>query len=487
MEANELAFMPVHELIERLSARDTTPAALMRSLLDRIERHNEKLHAFTEVYAEDALRAAEAAGQAISAGHQIGPLHGIPVVVKDIVEIDGRITTGGSAVWRERRSTYTATLVERMIAAGMIVIGKTHSVEFAMGGWGTNQRLGTPWNPWDLVRHRTPGGSSAGTGVAVAAGFAPWGIGTDTGGSVRIPAGWCGLAGLKTTVGRISTHGVLPLSHTLDTPGPLARSVEDAALLFDVLHGADPNDLKTRGLPPSQPLGTLKRGIRGLRLAVMPPSEREGVDGEVLASFDASIEVLKSLGSEVELLARLPRTFSDFAERTGRIIFTEGYSYVGDLCDDPNALVDEDVRPRILAGKQYSARAYLDGLREREVIKAEFDVALEGFDALLTPTMLTPAIPLEEVDQAGTPAGFTRAVNYLDRAAVTVPNGFTSASSEASGEGSGETSTGGIDGGGLPSGLQFVCDAFAEATALRLAWTYEQATDWHKRHPSGLD
>lgn len=456
----------VHELSRRITRREVRPSELVDAYLGRIERFDGKLHAYIAVYGDDARAAADAADRAIAAGHAVGPLHGIPVAVKDIVDIGGRVTTGGSEAWRSRLSPYTATLVQRMLSEGMIVLGKTHTVEFAMGGWGTNQRLGTPWNPWDLSVHRTPGGSSAGTGVAVAAGLAPWGIGTDTGGSVRIPAGWCGLAGLKTTVGRISVHGVLPLSHTLDTPGPLARNVEDAALLYTALTGADPQDRSTLGLPKAHPQEALKRGIRGVRLAVMPEEEREGVDTELLARFDEALVCLKELGAEVVVLKGLPCSFAEFADLTGRIIFAEGYSYVGDLCDDPNAPLDEDVRTRILNGKTYSARQYLDGLHGARRIQAEFADVLQGFDALLTPTMSTPALPLNEVDQLGTPATFTRAVNLLGRCALTVCNGFTSR--------------------GLPSGIQFICDAYAEDIALRIGWAYEQANNWHDMSPGGL-
>src|SRR5207248_6083344 len=165
---------------------------------------------YVDVYADDARLAAEAADKAIRSGHRVGPLHGVPIALKDLIDLEGRVTTGGSEVWRERRSTVTATLARRLISAGMIVLGKTHTVEFAMGGWGTNEHRGTPWNPWDLGVARTPGGSSSGSGVATAAGFAPWAIGTDTGGSVRLPGSWCGLRGLKTTIGRGSTHRILP-------------------------------------------------------------------------------------------------------------------------------------------------------------------------------------------------------------------------------------------------------------------------------------
>ena len=265
--ARDPALLPIHILSTEIGARRLASIDLVDGLLERIRAADPKLHAFVEVYAEDARFAAEAADKAIRSGHSIGPLHGIPIALKDLIEIEGKVTTGGSLVWRDRQSRCTATLARRLIAAGLIVIGKTHTVEFAMGGWGTNQHRGTPWNPWDPKTAHTPGGSSSGSGVAVAAGLAPWAVGTDTGGSVRLPASWCGLSGLKTTIGRVSTYGILPLSPTLDTPGPLARSVEDAALLYQVMQGPDALDPRTRGITPIDPLPMLRRGIRGLRLA----------------------------------------------------------------------------------------------------------------------------------------------------------------------------------------------------------------------------
>src|SRR5260221_3619941 len=213
------------ELSRALAARRLSPIDVVDALLARIARVEPKLQAFVDVHGATARRAAEGAEKAIRSGHAVSPLHGVPVALKDLIDLDGQITTGGSASLRQRRSTTTATIAKRMIAKGMIVLGKTHTVEFAMGGWGTNQHRGTPWNPWDAAVARTPGGSSSGSGVAVAAGMAPWAIGTDTGGSGRLPASWCGLSRLKTTIGRVSTSGILPLAPTLDTPGPMVRSV----------------------------------------------------------------------------------------------------------------------------------------------------------------------------------------------------------------------------------------------------------------------
>ena len=270
------AFRPVHELAAEIAARRLSPVDLVDEYLARIERLEPRLHAFVSVNAANARLAAESADKAIRAGHAIGPLHGIPIAIKDLVEIKGEVAMGGSAAWRHRIAPHTATLMRKLMAAGMINLGKTHTVEFAYGGWGTNQHLGTPWNPWDNGTHRAPGGSSSGSGVAVAARMAPWAIGTDTGGSVRIPAAWNGVTGLKTTIGRISTFGVLPLSPTLDTPGPITRDIEDAALLLAVLQGEDPHDRHTLGMHDVDPMSVLRRGVKGLRLARLPVHERDG-------------------------------------------------------------------------------------------------------------------------------------------------------------------------------------------------------------------
>src|SRR5438034_1914475 len=461
------ALLPVHILASEIATRRLSPVNLVDALLDRIQAKDEKLHAFVEVYAEEARLAAEAADKAIRAGHAIGPLHGIPIALKDLIEIEGRVTTGGSMVWRERRSAYTATLAQRLIAAGLIVIGKTHTVEFAMGGWGTNQHRGTPWNPWDPEVARTPGGSSSGSGVAVAAGFAPWAIGTDTGGSVRLPASWCGLTGLKTTIGRVSTYGILPLAPTLDTPGPMARSVLDAALLYNVMQGADPLDPRTLSAPsPVDPMPGLRRGVKGLRLARMPRAERDGCTPEVLAAYDAALDTLGRLGAEIVDLA-LPCRFDDATRATGRIIGSEAYQLVGKLVDDPALPIDSAVRPRIQPGSRITAPDYLAALAERDAMKRAFLGAFQEVDALLTPTTQTPAIPVDSIDQTTTPAFFTRFVNLLELCALSVPDGFTAT--------------------GLPLSLHIICPPYDEATALRIGWAYQQATDWHERHPPGLN
>lgn len=462
LDSTSLAYRPAVELARAIASREIRSAELVDLLLERIARHDAKLHAFVEVYADDAHSAAAAADAAIDAGHAVGPLHGVPIALKDLIDIEGRFTTGGCKLWAERVSPVTATLARRLIGAGMIVIGKTHTVEFAMGGWGTNRQMGTPWNPWDGKHHRAPGGSSAGSGVAVAAGLAPWAIGTDTGGSVRLPAGWCGLTGLKTTIGRVSVHGVLPLSPSLDTPGPMCRSVRDAAVLFNVIHGPDPRDPATMAHGTDDPLPTLEAGVAGLRLARMPESEREGVESDVLDAYDASLEVLSSLGARIVDVS-LPVRFGDTAETLGKIIGAEGYALLGELVEDPELPLDDDVRPRILIGKDMSARDYLRALEERDEIKTSCSDALAGVDALLTPTTATTAPTIDSIDQRTTPAFFTRIVNLLEYCALALPNG--------------------IDANGLPISLQIICRGYEEALALRIGRAYEQATDWHRATP----
>jgi aspartyl-tRNA(Asn)/glutamyl-tRNA(Gln) amidotransferase subunit A len=255
---------------------------------------------------------------------------------------------------------------------------------------------------------------------------------------------------------------VLPLSPTLDTPGPMTRSVEDAAILLQLLQGADPNDPRTLGHRDAEPMPGLRRGVKGLRLARLPESERSGVDPAVLAAYDRSVELLRGLGAEIIDLTP-PRSLRELGGLSGRIMSAEIYALIGDIADNNDLPVDEAVRPRVRGGAAISSREYLQALAERERFKAEFAAAMEGIDAVLAPVALTPPIPLREVDQNTTPAFLTRWVNFLDLCGLAVPNGFTAE--------------------GLPLSLQIVCRGYDEAMALRVGWAYQNATDWHERVP----
>ena len=459
-----LGSQPAHRLAAALQAGHVTSEQLVEHCLSRIDQWNGRLHAFIAVYADEARQAARAADAAIAAGQRLSPFHGVPVAVKDIIDIEGRITTGGSKAWIDRRSPVTATLVRRMTAAGMIVIGKTHTVEFATGSFGTNTHLGSPRNPWDLQVHRASGGSSSGTAVAVSAGLAPWGIGTDTGGSIRVPSSWCGLVGLKTTLGRISVHGVLPLSESLDTPGPMTQDVLDAAHLYLLLRGEDPLDPLTRMPPADGPLGDplaqLNRGVAGLVFGRLPAAERPMVDPEVLQAYDRSLALLESLGARLVDVV-LPRGFDELGRMLGLLMGCEGFAHVGHLVDDPAAPIDPHVRPRLLLGKGVSARDYLHLRRDVAALERQWWAAMAGCDALLTPTTRVPAPPVADIDQSGTAAVFTRAINLVRGCALSIPNGATAS--------------------GLPIGLQIACGPYQEALALRIGRALEQATDWHRR------
>lgn len=455
-----------HALAAEIAARRLSPVDIVDDCLTQIERLDPKLQAFVTLMAKEARLAAEAADKALRAGHAVGPLHGIPIAVKDLVEIEGQIAMGGSAAWRNRVATRTATLYRKLMAAGMICLGKTHTVEFAFGGWGTNPHLGTPWNPWDTKTHRIPGGSSSGSAVAVAARMTPWAIGTDTGGSVRLPAAWNGVTGLKATKGRISTYGVLPLMPTLDTPGPIVRDVEDAALLLMLLQGCDQKDHTTLGVRDTDPMPSLRRGVRGLRLARLPESERAGVDVEVLAAYDASLACLADQGAEIIDLS-LPGRFTELGAGNVTIGVAEAYTLLGEIAADESQPLDEAVRRRILAGASISARDYLRALAVREEMKADFAAAIEGVDALLTPTTPFAAVAVADIDEAAMPTTFTRAVSYLDMCGLAVPNGMTA--------------------DGLPTSLQIVCRGYDESMALRIGWAWQSVTDWHARLPPTLE
>ncbi len=447
-----------------LSERRLSPVDLVESFLARIRRYDPELRAYTEVHAAAARRAAEVAARAQRAGVPIGPLHGVPIAIKDLIAIEGTVYEGGSLAFRGRVARETASVVGRALAAGMIVLGKTHTVEFAFGGWGTNKALGTPLNPWDRREARAPGGSSSGSGVAVAARLAPWAVGTDTGGSVRLPAAFCGLTGLKVTVGRISTHGIQPLSPTLDTPGPMAQTVEDAALLYQVLRGPDRFDPRTLLFPPDEPMRTLNDGVGGLRLGRMPPAEREGVDAAVLAAYDQSLDVLARLGAEIIDVAP-PMPFLEYA-RGFAIAQYEAYREYGALAEDPAQKLDPDVRQRLLESN-VSPAVYRASIEARERAKLEWErvAAAARLDALLTPTTAMRAVTLAAVDQAVLPSRFTRFANILDLCALALPNGF---------------------GAGLPTSLQIICAGGREALALRIGQAFQQATEWHQQVPQGF-
>jgi len=442
------------EQAERLQRGQCSSRELVDAHLARIGRLDDKLHAFVEVYAEEARALADAADRARAARLPLGPLHGLPIGLKDLCDIAGRIGTIGSKMWAARVATETSATVERLLAAGMIPLGKLHMVEFAFGAWGTNAQMGTPWNPWDLKRQRVPGGSSSGTGVAVAAGLVPAGIGSDTGGSVRIPAAFNGVTGLKTTFGLISLRGTGLLSWTLDTIGPLARSVEDCAALFRVLCDAPPD------LPEQLPTGRLDH----YRIALPDRAQLpDFMHPAVLEAWTAAARELEKLGAHV-VPARLPDWHFDLARQVGMIIASEAYELHRAYIEDRRQPINDAARARILGAQQLAPGEYAGMLRQMGERRRAFGEWFRGFDALLLPTAPLPAPALDEIDEmAPVPSSLTRSANYLGLCALALPAGFRE---------------------GLPLSVQVIGRPFAERTILEIGQAFQAATAHHRPRPA---
>jgi aspartyl-tRNA(Asn)/glutamyl-tRNA(Gln) amidotransferase subunit A len=406
----ELPFQPLTELSRRLARGETTSIKIVEACLANIDAQDAKLHAFIEVYRDDAMKMAVAADLERQAGFVRGPLHGLPIAIKDLFHLEGRQTTAGSKSWLGRISTETALCVKRLLDAGMIPLGKTHMVEFAYGTWGTNRPMGTPWNPWDLNVHRVAGGSSSGSAVAVAAGMAPAALGTDTGGSVRIPAALCGLVGFKPTHGRISLDGVVPLSPTLDSVGPITRTVEDSTMLVAVMAGEP------------IPAFAAERSLDGVRITALARDQfPDFIEPEIVAAYDETIAQLRDRGVRVTV-ERIPFDFPALGANNGRIIGIEGYAQHRAVIDDESADVDPAVRARMLIGKAASAAEYIDALETRRAFIVEFAAWMQARDAVLTPMLPITARRVEEVDESTYPlATWSRAVNYLGACAMAFP------------------------------------------------------------------
>ncbi len=461
---SQLHELTLVELADGLAAKRFSSRDIVDALQARIIKADGKLHSFTEVYAAEARAMADAADTARSAGFPLGPLHGLPVAYKDLCDIAGRIGTGGSKMFEKRVGTETSNTVERLTAAGMVPLGKLHMVEFAFGGWGTNPLMGAPWNPWDLKVQRVAGGSSSGTGVAIAARLVPAGIGSDTGGSVRIPSAFNGLVGLKVTFGRIGLSGTVLLSWTLDSIGPMARCVEDCALMLNALAAPDPRDPTTLGQPLEDfTLATRPGSIEGMRIAVPDSAQLpDFMHADVTHAWQAAARTFESLGATVEAV-RLPDWYFDLSRPAGTIIASEAYALHRDYIEDMTKAIGPGVRMRAQAAKGLPTGAYAEELRVMERRRRAFADWIKPYDGLLLPTVAIPAIPLTEVDEASPIPGYlTRPANYLGLCSLAMPSGLS---------------------GGLPLGIQIVGKPFAERDVLRLGKAFQDATDFHRRTP----
>jgi aspartyl-tRNA(Asn)/glutamyl-tRNA(Gln) amidotransferase subunit A len=448
----DLSTATVSGLAAAMARGEVSSVQLLNACLDRIDRFDPVLGAFTEIFADQALRDAASRDRARAAGSDCGPLHGIPVAFKDLVDIAGRRTTAGSRLFDGYVAGHTATIVSRLESAGMVTLGKTRMVELAFGGWGTNAVMGTPRNPWDAVRHRVPGGSSSGAAVAVSAGLVPVAIGTDTGGSIRIPAALCGLVGLKTTVGKIPADHLVPLSESLDTVGLITRSVADAALLFDALTGQS----NTGGAVAGQlRTGRLKIDGTRCRVGVLIEQDMTDVDPDILRAYQDTADRLVALGAEVVEFS-IGQSFEAFAEKNGVIIGHEGWQTHGDRINASPDAMDPNVLARFRAGERVTSGEYDATLLERHHDQEEILDRLSGVDALLTPATPIAAVEVDDVDETSVLISrFTRPINYLGLCALAVPCG--------------------LDSNGLPLSVQFVGGPGSESALINIGIAYEQA------------
>jgi aspartyl-tRNA(Asn)/glutamyl-tRNA(Gln) amidotransferase subunit A len=457
----EWPYAGIRELGRRFRRLELSPVELTQRLLERTARLEPKLHAFVTVTADRALADAKAAETALVQGDP-RPLLGIPIAYKDLYATRGIRTTAGSAVLADWVPAEDATCVARLQAAGCVMLGKLITHEFAFGIQFPGHRFPPARNPWNL--DHIPGGSSSGSGAALAAGLTVGSLGSDTGGSIRGPAAFSGIVGLKPTYGRCSRAGVVTLSWTLDHTGPMARTVEDCAYLLGALAGHDAADPASSRAPVGDYLGQLTRGIQGLRVGVPRAYFLDGVQPEVAAAFERALATLRELGASVADV-EIPSIWT--APAYMAILLAEAFAYhERDLRERPH-LYGEGLREKLLAGGVFSGAEYVQAQRLRARLQAEMLEVLGRVDVLATPAMPSPALPFSVVQDPDLPYPFPRSLtspfNMAGLPALALPCGFSAS--------------------GLPLSLQLAGRPFDEATVLRAGQAYEQATEWHRRRP----
>jgi len=482
----ELYYFPVHELHDLLVNRQITAEELCRAFFERIDAVEDKLKAYVTITRENALARAKEIDRQIAAGEQIAPLAGIPVAVKDNLCTEGVRTTCSSKILYNFVPPYSATVINRLNQAGAVILGKTNLDEFAMGSSTENSGFFTTHNPWDL--ERVPGGSSGGSAVAVAAGEAAVALGSDTGGSIRQPAAFCGIVGLKPTYGAVSRFGLVAFASSLDQIGPLTRDVTDAALVMNVIAGHDPLDSTSAPGPVPDYTAYLQNGIKGLKIGVPKEYMGEGISPAVKQVIVEALAVLADLGAQIEETS-LPH--SEYAlpayyliapaEASSNLARYDGVRY-GYRAEEAADVVDmfmktrslgfgPEVKRRIMLGTYalsagYYDAYYLKALKVRTLIKQDFDRAFASYDVLLSPT--TPSLAFKQGEKVADPLQMymsdicTLAINLAGLPGISVPAGFAD---------------------GLPVGMQLIGKPFDEGTLLRVAYTFEQNTEHHKARP----
>ncbi|MGJ4892152.1 amidase [Bradyrhizobium sp. HKCCYLRH3099] len=467
--STEPALMTLTAVAKAIAEKKLSSVEVTRSVLHRIAQWQPKLNAFMAIESEPALKAAAEADAALEKDGPKGPLHGVPLAHKDMYYEAGYVSTCGSLIRRDFVATTTSTAVQRLKDAGAIRLGTLQMAEFAYGPTGHNAHYGPVHNPWKLGY--VTGGSSSGSGSAVGARLTFAALGSDTGGSIRMPANFCGVTGLKVTWGRVSRAGAMPLSQSLDTVGPLAQTAEDCALLLGLMAGPDPEDPTASAAPVQDYVAATQASMKGLKIGVPKAFYVDDLDPEVAGCLDATIAVLKTEGADV-VQVELP----DQRQLTAAcqlVLAVEAAAFHKRwMIERP-----QDYGPQVLMRLQnalaVSGVAYLEALRWRGAALAAHVAATSGVDAVIAPVspLVTPSIA--DSDVGGAPGAeaviqritrFTRPVNYLGLPSLAIPTGFTST--------------------GLPVGMQLIGRSFDEATILTIGAAFQRATDFHARVPT---
>ncbi len=469
MDSTEIPFLPATKLSALIRSGDVSPVEAAEAYLDRIGQIDGKLNSYITVCRDEALAEAQQAEKEIAAGNYRGPMHGLPVAVKDQFYTKGIRTTGGSAILKDLVPNEDATVVANLKAAGSVLLGKLNMSEYAMGD-AFFHPFGTPHNPWDLSRN--PGTSSSGSGAATAAFLCATSLGEDTGGSIRGPASFCGLVGIRPSWGRVSRYGVLGASWSMDTVGPISRTTADCAMTLGAIAGYDPKDPSTWDVPVPDYLSMLTGEIRGLKVGVI----RERVDTEVVDPEGRdhvvqAIAVLGEMGADLQEVS-IPLIVHS-AAISNAIILTDAAGVHRQGIDEHLGEYDHNIQIRLLVGSIIPAQAHQKAVKLRQVLRQQILDALEKVDVLVMPTSSIPASPIptkagigskqEVLDGLAGRRSFTAPFNVANTPALSINCGFTSQQ--------------------LPVGFQIAGKPFDEGTLFRLAHAYEQATDWHTRRP----
>lgn len=459
----DIAYLTIAEASEQIRNKALSPVDYTRALLDRIDDHDSKFNAFLRLTPEITLAQAKQAEVEIQAGNWRGPLHGVPFGLKDIIDVEGLPTTGHSKILADNLAKTDAFVTRQLREAGAVLLGKLSTHEFAIGG----PSFDLPWPParnaWSREHH--PGGSSSGSGVALAAGFVPAALGSDTGGSVRNPASMCGIVGIKATYGRVSRRGVLPLSYSLDHIGPMTRTVTDNAILLSVIAGHDPEDPGSARTAVPDFLVDLDKGVNGLKIGVIRrfyTTDFEA-DPEITRSIEDGVKILVDQGAKIQEID--PGPIIDYASTNRVILLSEAYAihekWLQERPGDYGALA----RERLMPGAFFRAVDYVNALRQREVLRRKFNACMASVDVAITASSMEPACPIEDGDLCEKLYGrHARApFNLTGSPAMAVPTGFAST--------------------GLPLSMQIIGKPFDEKTVYRVARAYEKETDWASKHP----